>query len=92
MNIRAHVTVSGRVQGVFFRAFTKEKAIKHGVKGWVRNLVDGGVEALLEGDEGDVERMIVELKTGPSHSLVEKASVKFEKYRGEFKDFQIKYT
>jgi acylphosphatase len=55
---RAHVFVSGRVQGVYYRATTRERAQKQGVDGWVRNLDDGRVEAVFEGPEGDVEAMV----------------------------------
>lgn len=55
---RAHVFVSGRVQGVFFRATTRETATEHGVDGWVRNLEDGRVEAVFEGPQSAVEAMV----------------------------------
>ncbi len=55
---RAHVHVSGRVQGVFFRATTRETAAEHGVAGWVKNLEDGRVEAVFEGPEPAVEAMV----------------------------------
>ena len=55
---RAHVFVSGRVQGVYYRATTRERAQKQGVDGWVRNLDDGRVEAVFEGPEADVEAMV----------------------------------
>lgn len=56
--MRAHVTVAGRVQGVFFRAETKREAERYGVKGWVRNMSDGNVEAIFEGEEESVKRLI----------------------------------
>ena len=55
---RVHVFVSGRVQGVYYRATTRERAQKQGVDGWVRNLDDGRVEAVFEGPEADVEAMV----------------------------------
>jgi len=57
MKVRAHIIVSGRVQGIFFRSETKHKAKKHGVEGWVRNLRDGGVEAVFEGEEKTVKTL-----------------------------------
>jgi acylphosphatase len=91
MMTRAHVFFSGRVQGVFFRAFTREKAREIGVKGWVRNLPDGRVEALFEGDKTAIHRLLGTLKTGPSYSRTEDVSVKYETYKNEFSDFQVKH-
>jgi len=60
----AHVVFMGRVQGVFFRANTQEKAIEHGLGGWVRNREDGSVEAFFEGDESEVRAVIEEIARG----------------------------
>jgi len=92
MKIRAHIIVSGRVQGIFFRSETRHKAKKHGVKGWVRNLRDGGVEAVFEGTEKAVKDLIEFCKRGPSVARVTHVDVKLESYTGEFKDFQIRYS
>ncbi|MFX0162680.1 MAG: acylphosphatase [Candidatus Hodarchaeota archaeon] len=89
---RAHVIVSGLVQGVFFRANTRDRAKKLGVKGWVKNRSDGKVEALFEGEEEAVKAMIEFCKKGPPSAIVEKVEVKWEKYGGEYKDFSIKYS
>ena len=89
--IRAHVFISGRVQGVFFRAYTKDNADKLGVKGFVRNLRDGRVEAVFEGDEEAVKKMIAWCHHGPPAARVEKVDVKFEEYKGEFDSFEIRY-
>jgi acylphosphatase len=91
MKTRAHVFVSGRVQGVFFRAFTQARANENGVQGWVKNLKDGRVEAVLEGEKGAVERVIEALKLGPPHSEVKRLGVEFEDFLDEFKNFQVKY-
>jgi acylphosphatase len=91
MRTRAHVFVSGRVQGVFFRAFTREKAKEHGVMGWVRNLPDGRVEAVLEGEKDSITRVVAELKVGPPYARVEGLKIEFEEHTGEFKDFHVKY-
>ena len=91
MNIRAHVWVSGRVQGVFFRAFTREKAVERGLTGWVRNLPDGKVEAVFEGEKRAVDLMVEELKTGPLRSRVEKVEVVHEEPTGGFKRFNVLY-
>ena len=89
MKVRAHIYVSGRVQGVFFRWHTKEEADKHGVKGWVRNLPDGRVEALLEGEKEAVEAVIEFCRRGPPLARVEKVEVQWEPYKGEYEKFRI---
>ncbi len=89
--VRAHIFVSGRVQGVFFRSTAKEWAGELGVKGWIRNLYDGRVEAVIEGEKEMVEEMIELLKKGPPLALVENVEIHMEEYRNEFKDFRIKY-
>ncbi len=91
MKKRAHVFISGRVQGVFFRNFTEQSAVERGVSGWVRNLADGRVEAVLEGDERSVNRVLEALRTGPPHSKVDSLDVQTEKYTGELRGFEIKY-
>ena len=58
MKIRAHVFVSGRVQGVFFRQTTQQKAQSFGVKGWIKNLLDGRVEAVFEGEENAIKELV----------------------------------
>jgi len=91
MKVRAHVFISGRVQGVFFRFHTKEWASELNVKGWIRNLPDGRVEAVLEGEEEDVKEIIERMKVGPPLARVDNVEVIWEEYKGEFKDFIIKY-
>ncbi len=88
---RAHVYISGRVQGVFFRYETRYHAQKVGVKGWVRNLPDGRVEAVFEGEKEDIEYLIEFCKRGPPGARVDHVEVRWEPYRGEFKDFKIRY-
>jgi acylphosphatase len=91
MKVRAHVFVSGRVQGVFFRSETRREAKKRGVKGWVRNLRDGRVEAVFEGEEEDVKELIEFCKRGPPGARIMHVDVMWETYAGEFRDFQIRY-
>ncbi|MGQ9530259.1 MAG: acylphosphatase [Candidatus Bathycorpusculaceae bacterium] len=91
MKVRAHVFVSGMVQGVFFRSETRHEAKKRSVKGWVRNLPDGRVEAIFEGEEEKVKELISFCKHGPPGARVTNVEVIWEDYRGEFKDFEIKY-
>ena len=88
---RVHVFVEGRVQGVFFRAETQNTANRYHVKGWVKNLYDGRVEALFEGKEGDVERAVLWCHQGPSYASVTKVEVKEELFTGEFDSFLITY-
>ena len=89
--IRARVVVSGLVQGVYFRQNTKDIASEHFVRGWVRNLRDGRVEALLEGDETSVRRVIEWCHKGPPKGRVESVDAEYQTYSGEFKDFTISY-
>ncbi len=91
MKVRVHVLVSGRVQGVFYRAFTQEKAREHRVKGWVQNLADGRVEAILEGEKEDVDRLIFDLKKGPLYARVDNIEIVLEDYMDEFKDFLVRH-
>ena len=86
--IRAHVFISGVVQNVFFRANTVQEANKLGILGWVKNLEDSRVEAVLEGDSEKVKEMVEWLKRGPSAANVEHIDVQFEDYKGEFKNFE----
>lgn len=89
MQARSHVFVSGKVQGVYFRQNTLETANEHGVFGWVRNLPDGRVEAVFEGDETAVDKVVEWCRAGPPASRVDKLDVKHEKYTGEFSSFAI---
>ncbi len=91
MKVRAHIFISGRVQGVFFRYRTQDVAMDHNVKGWVRNLPDGRVEAVLEGEKDDVEKVIEFCKVGPPGARVTNLEIEWEPYKGEFKNFQIHY-
>jgi acylphosphatase len=88
---RAHVFISGRVQGVYFRQNTKQVATRHRVTGWVRNLPDGRVEAVFEGYEMDVNEVIEWCYVGPPKAKVLDVDVKFQKYTGEFTVFSVNY-
>jgi acylphosphatase len=79
---RAHVYVSGRVQGVFYRATTRDTARERGVDGWVRNLDDGRVEAAFEGSEPAVEGMVEWCHTGSPAADVDDVEVTYEEPRG----------
>ncbi len=89
--VRTHILISGRVQGVLFRAETRRKARKLGLHGFVQNLSDGRVEAVLEGEKEKVEKLIEWAKRGPLFAKVDSIEIKEEEYRGEFNNFEIKY-
>jgi acylphosphatase len=82
-HVRAHVWISGRVQGVFFRASTVDEAVARGVDGWVRNSSDGRVEAALEGEGSAVEAMIAWCRKGPPAARVSSVEVVWEEPKGE---------
>ncbi len=93
MNIvRKRAIVSGIVQGVAFRAYTRSMARKLGVVGWVRNVPNGKVEVLMEGDEPDVAALAEWLKKGPSSAQVSEVKTYDERAGGEFNDFDITYV
>lgn len=91
MKARAHMFISGRVQGVFFRLQAKHIADRHDVKGWVRNLPDGKVEAMFEGEKEAVEALIEFCRHGPSGARVTNVNLRWESYTGDFYKFRIKY-
>lgn len=91
LKARAHIFVSGRVQGVFFRQETQEAALKLKVTGWVRNTNDDRVEALIEGEKENVERVVEFCKRGPLYAHVTEVEVTWEDYAGEFENFRIRY-
>jgi acylphosphatase len=89
MKVRAHIYIAGRVQGVFFRSEIRREARKHNITGWVRNLPDGRVETVVEGEEEDVKKVIEFCKVGPSGARVTKTQVTLQNYYGEFSYFQV---
>ena len=86
---RVHVYISGNVQGVFFRANTESKASELGLRGWVRNLDDGRVEALFEGPKDKIDEMVEWCRMGPIGSRVDNVEVSEEEIDSEFEDFHI---
>jgi len=88
---RAHVFIEGRVQGVFFRAGTREEAGLLGLGGWVRNCWDGRVEAVFEGEKNNVENIIEWCKKGPPGASVTNVDISWEQVTNEFEKFSIKY-
>lgn len=89
--VRAHVIISGRVQGVFFRANTVRAAEGFGVNGWVRNRRDGNVEAVFEGNKDHVNDAIDWCRHGDPPAAVKDVHVKWEEYSGEYAGFSIAY-
>ena len=87
---RARVYVSGKVQGVFFREETREKAEQLGLAGWVRNLPDGRVEALFEGPSERVREMVGWCREGPFHAEVEDVDTEFEASEGDLEGFEVR--
>ena len=88
---RVRIFVKGKVQGVFFRQALKVAAKKNDVNGWVRNLKDGRVEALLEGDDVNVSTLVEWCHAGSANARVEDIDIKNEKYTGEFSKFEVLY-
>ncbi|KAF5423844.1 MAG: acylphosphatase [Methanosarcinales archaeon] len=90
-DIRVHLIVSGRVQGVFFRHNTMKKAVELGLKGWVMNLPDGNVEAVFEGIPQRVHEMIRWCHMGPTFADVKNVQEEWEEPTGEFSSFDLRY-
>ena len=89
--IRVHLIIEGRVQGVWFRESTKRKALSLGVYGWVRNLPDGTVEVVAEGDEDKVRELVKWCHKGPPAAEVTNVREQEEEYIGEFSSFNVLY-
>ena len=88
---RVHILVSGKVQGVFFRQALKVVAKKNNVLGWVRNLKDARVEAMLEGDNKSINSVIEWTRIGPAISRVDDTEVNNEEFKNEFSTFDVLY-
>jgi len=87
----AHLFIEGRVQGVFYRAFTRDLAARLGLNGWAKNLYDGRVEALFEGSRELIEQALQECWKGPAGSSVRNIDVSWEESSAEHKGFEIRY-
>lgn len=88
---RKHLHIQGRVQGVWFRDSTRTKALSLSVSGWVRNLPDGSVEVLVEGENDQVKRLVSWCKQGPPSADVSSLVERQEEWKGEFDTFSIVY-
>lgn len=89
--LRLRVLVKGKVQGVFFRQTMKVMAMKKNVTGWVKNLPDGRVEAVMEGDYDKVSELVEWCHGGPANARVEDVEIINEEYNGEFSKFDVLY-
>jgi acylphosphatase len=85
-----HVSVTGQVQGVFFRAWMREQAAELGVTGWVRNCPDGRVDSHVEGDEAAVQQIVERLHRGPPAARVEDVRV-WDVEACDFEDFEVRH-
>lgn len=90
-NGRVHVIVKGFVQGIFFRASTRDTACRLGLTGWVRNLPDGNVEAVFEGPVEKLTQAVQWCRMGPSGARVTKVEEDWQEYTGDYKSFDIRY-
>jgi len=88
---RVHVLVSGKVQRVGFRLFTPRRAVRLKLTGWVKNLRDGRVEAVVEGPAGKVEELLAAIRQGPPQARVDELKVAEEPFRGEFTTFEVRF-
>jgi acylphosphatase len=89
---RLHAVIEGHVQGVGFRFFVQDAAVRLRLTGWVRNLWDGNVEVMAEGDRPALEQLIAELRRGPRGARVTGVKFEWEPYAGEYPSFYIKST
>jgi acylphosphatase len=88
--VQKHIIISGRVQGVGFRAFIRREAAVLNIEGWAKNLVDARVETVIKGDKNKVAQMIEKLKEGPSFAKVNNLKINIEEL-AEFSDFEIRF-
>ena len=89
MKKAAKIVVSGTVQGVFFRGFVKKKADYIGLFGFIRNLEDGNVEVVVEGERDEINKLVDFCKEGPKHSMIKGVKTTEIPWNGDFKDFKI---
>ena len=89
--IRVHVIVSGRVQGVYYRSYAVDEARELGIRGWVRNTSSGDVEAVFEGEQDAVEKMVDWCWRGSPPSRVDSVEVTWEDATGEYEGFDVIY-
>ncbi len=88
---RVHALISGRVQGVWYRASTRQEAIRLGLSGWVKNLPDGRVELVAEGPAQAVDALIKWCHKGPPYAAVDKVDVEEQAPTGKYDDFDLRF-
>ena len=88
--VRVTLRISGRVQGVYFRASTVAQARNLGLRGWVKNCLDGSVEAVAEGGNSEIEELIAWCRQGPPGARVSSVEVRYESAQNELPGFSIK--
>jgi acylphosphatase len=91
VTVQFEIKITGKVQGVGFRYFVQKRAADFNIAGWVKNLPDGSVAVMAQGDETDMDTFIDHLKTGPSMSRVSKVSLNRMPEPEQFYDFRVKY-
>ncbi len=89
MKNAAKIIVQGTVQGIFFRQFVKEHADNLGLVGFVRNLENGNVEIIVEGESGQIERLVGFVRKGPEHAQIRNVKIEERKWSGDFKEFKV---
>ena len=85
------MTIRGQVQGVYFRASTRDRARQLGLSGWVRNCSDRSVEVLAEGEKAKLEQLVTWCHSGPPGAVVTNVEVEWQEGTGEFVGFAVKY-
>lgn len=88
---RVHIVVRGLVQGVFFRAHTARAAEALSLTGWVKNMPDGGVEVVAEGEDADLKKLVEWCHRGPPQAGVSSVRAEYLEHKGEFNTFEIRY-
>ena len=88
--VRVHIVVSGRVQGVLYRAGARQKARELGITGWTHNLIDGRVELMAEGEQEKVEQFAEWCRQGPPLAKVENVEIEYEDSKGDLEDFEVR--
>ena len=92
MILQVHVVISGRVQGVWYRASTKQKAEELGLRGWVKNTQEGNVEAVFEGSEAAIDEMIAWCRKGPALAHVTNVNVIEKRQGNQYTDFTVLHS
>ena len=87
---RCIITISGRVQGVYYRTYAKAAAENNNVAGYAKNLPNGSIEVVVEGDEFDILSFMQILRTGPPNAVIDGFDTEWQPARGEFKGFEIR--